>query len=87
MSAKTNPLGLTDRQVEVMRAVCRNGGAKQAVDELGVANRMAVDCVIRNAAKRIGARTRLLAILEFDRADRARQPTGPASVFELGGPK
>lgn len=78
-----NTLGLTDHQCDVLRAMCRLGCPKLVAAELGLSDRRPVDEVLRTAQRRMGARTRVLALLQFDRQMRVKPETLRSSVFTL----
>lgn len=85
-----NPNGLTDRQVEVMDALITCGCSKQVAADLGVRYTV-VDQIARAALRKIGARNRTMALLEWDRM--RREPAvidlsqTANSVFGLGAAK
>jgi DNA-binding NarL/FixJ family response regulator len=62
----TNPWGLTERQVEVMRHIAATGSIKAASARLGLSYG-ATNEHTQRARQRIGASTWVVALLEFDR--------------------
>jgi DNA-binding CsgD family transcriptional regulator len=66
----SNPWKLTPREVETLDKIIALGAEKGAAYELGISPKT-VHTLFDRARKRIGSRTRLLAVLEFDRWRRA----------------
>jgi DNA-binding NarL/FixJ family response regulator len=65
----TNPWSLPPREVEVMNLLIQTGLEKIVALELGL-SRKTVQELVGRTRKRMGARTRLLAAIEWDRWSR-----------------
>lgn len=68
----SNPWNLPPREAQVMTQMADKGSEKVVADELGI-SRHTVNEYMTRAKKRIGARSRLLALIEWDRWERAQQ--------------
>ena len=67
----SNPWNLTKREEEVLSLMLENAGAvKIAADRLGISFKTA-DTFLGRAKKRMGARTRFEALIQFDRWNRS----------------
>jgi DNA-binding CsgD family transcriptional regulator len=81
-----NPFGLTYRECEVLADLIRLGSPKAVAAEEGC-NAKTVRNLTRTAMRRIGAKTVLQAVVEFDRKRREQADfhgkRGTASVFAL----
>jgi DNA-binding NarL/FixJ family response regulator len=67
----SNPWNLPPREAQVMSLLTTVGLEKIVAVELGISRKTVCELVGRSK-RRIGARTRLLAVLEFDRWARAQ---------------
>jgi FixJ family two-component response regulator len=65
----TNPWNLPPREVEVMSRMVAAGLEKIVAADLGI-SRKTVQELVGRAKKRIGARTRVTALIEWDRWER-----------------
>lgn len=68
----SNPWGITARESQVLNLMCEKGSGKIAARELGISD-ITVSRHLAHAAARVGARTRTLLILEWDRWTRAQK--------------
>lgn len=68
----SNPWGLPPREAQVMTGMAELGAEKVVADRLGISRKTVMELVYR-AKKRIGARTRLLAVIEWDRWARSQE--------------
>jgi DNA-binding CsgD family transcriptional regulator len=67
-----NPWNLTPREAQIMNRLTEIGLEKIVAMELGISHKTVQELVNR-AKRRIGARTRVTAILEWDRWARAKE--------------
>lgn len=84
--ADANPLGLTDRECEVMTSLTRTGSVKKTAAELGILP-LTVAALSARAAKRMGKANRWLAVLAWHEHRRESVTAGArpvSTVFELG---
>lgn len=84
MSEKTtfNPWGLPPREAEAMTLLADTGSSKLAADRMGLSPKT-VDALVCRAGGRIGARTRMQAIVLWDRARRPVRGLEGATAAEL----
>lgn len=68
-----NPWNLTPSEVKAMDALCAMGSEKEAAHTLGKAATTISSQVVL-AQRKMGARTRLLALLAWDRHKRTPRP-------------
>jgi DNA-binding NarL/FixJ family response regulator len=59
---------LTERQREVLSLLCEHGHSKGVAAELGIAPKT-VDLVVRAAMRRMGVKTRILAVAKWVRQE------------------
>jgi len=74
--ARRRRVGLTRRQGEVLDALVRLGSSKLVARELQI-EKSTVDGIVRTACARLGVRTRLQAVLAWDRSRRPVQTAAP----------
>lgn len=68
-----NPWNLSPRECEVMRLICAGKSLKQAGREMGIDQRT-VQCHLTRARKKMGEKTRVGAVLAWDRNLRPMRP-------------
>lgn len=66
-----DPWGLSQRQRDTLTAICTTGCNKLAADALGISFRT-VEYHIHEAMKRMGTKTRVLTLLQWDRHNRSQ---------------
>lgn len=69
----SNPWGMTAREEQVAQAILETGSGKGAAMVLNISP-ITVSALMARAAKRMGARTRLLCLLGYDRWHREHRP-------------
>lgn len=72
----TNPWNMTAREVQVLEMLVRTGSSKVVAAELEISPKT-VSELFRRAMERMNARTRLLAVLKFDRWRSRRDDPDP----------
>lgn len=77
------PCGITARQAQMLDAMCEVGNAKTAAAKLGISDKTA-STLLHRAKARMGSRTRLLLILEWDRL-KQRPETGFVAAVAAAG--
>jgi DNA-binding CsgD family transcriptional regulator len=68
----SNPWGVTAREAQVLDMICEKGSGKIASMELGI-SAQTVCAMLMRVKRRMGARTRTLVLLEWDRWSRAQE--------------
>lgn len=84
MSEKTtyNPWGLAPREAEAMSLLAETGSSKTAADRMNLSFKT-VDALAERARSRMEARTRLQAVVLWDRTTRPLRSLEGASPAEL----
>lgn len=81
----SNPWNLSPREAEVLQTMASigSGSAKQAAREIGGLTDRTVEIHVHNAMKKMGAATRLGAVLMWDREQRGAKPALQPSESSL----